>query len=337
MLFSVIVAVRNEKNHIKKCLEGIFSQDIKDKYEVIIVDGMSTDGTYEILKNMKKHKFTLLKNEKINAAAGRNRGIEKAKGKFIAFVDGDAIPKKNWLSNIKSAFESSDAKVAGVGGPDLLPEDSSEKEKCIGLVMTSPLARGGRINPSTQHTLSNEERSVGHIPTCNLCLKKSVLDEMKGFDETFAKGQDLELNHRIKKAGYTLLYSPKVVVVHYRKDSFRSFARQIYKWAKAKVAIIKKHGVEGFLSHVYLWPVYALIGLISSFILFWLLGLKSLFLWLFFIGLISYVGLIIGESIRLSKANKKKKLFKYAILLIPIVHGEYFLGVWNALFKKKIW
>jgi glycosyltransferase involved in cell wall biosynthesis len=338
MLFSVIIAVRNEEKYIKKCLEGVFSQDIKDDFEVIVIDGMSTDDTYKILKNLqKKYKFTLIKNEKINAAAGRNRGIEKAKGKFIAFVDGDAIPKKNWLSNIKSVFEPSKINVAGVGGPDLLPEDSSDKEKCIGLVMTSPLARGGRINPSTQHTLSVEERSVGHIPTCNLCLKKSVLDEMKGFDETFVKGQDLELNHRIRKAGYTLLYSPKVVVVHYRKDSFRSFARQIYKWAKAKVAIIKKHGIEGFVSHVYMWPVYAVLGLLLSLCLFWFVDLLAIFRWLFFIGCISYVGIVFAESMRLAITNNKKKLLWYAILLIPVVHGAYSIGVWNALIKRKIW
>jgi GT2 family glycosyltransferase len=316
----------------------VFSQDIKEDFEVFVVDGKSNDGTNELLKELqKKYSFYLLKNEKINAAAGRNLGIKQSKGNLIAFVDADAIPKNNWLSNIKSVFYSHDDTVAGVGGPDLLPEDSSEKEKCIGLVMTSPLARGGRINPSTQHTLSSKERSVGHIPTCNLCLKKSILDEMKGFDETFVKGQDLELNHRIRKAGYTLLYSPKVIVVHYRKDSFRSFARQIFKWAKAKVAIIKKHGIEGVVSHVYLWPVYAVFGLLVALGLFWFLSLLTVLVWLFFIGFIFYLGIILAEATHLTSVNKKRKLFWYTLLLIPIVHVEYFFGVWNALLKKKIW
>lgn len=338
MLFSVVIAVRNEKRYISRCLEGVFSQSIKDDFEVIVIDGMSIDGTYELLKNLQeKYAFTLIKNEKIYAAAGRNLGVQKAKGDFIAFVDGDAIPESDWLGNIKIVFDCHDNKVAGVGGPDLLPADSSDKEACIGLVMTSPLARGGRFNPSTQHTLSEEEQSVGHIPTCNLCLRKTVLDEMNGFDESFVKGQDLELNHRIKKAGYTLLYSPSVRVVHYRKTSFRSFARQIFKWAKAKVAIIKKHGIEGFVSHVYLWPAYAVSGLCIITGVFWFFNLLPVFIWLFLIGCISYMGIIIAEAARLSLSNKKKKLFGYTILLIPILHFEYAFGVWSALLKRKIW
>ncbi|MDG6218265.1 MAG: glycosyltransferase [Candidatus Thermoplasmatota archaeon] len=338
MLFSVVIAVRNEQRYMKQCLKGVFSQDINEDFEVFVVDGMSKDGTYELLKELQKtYAFHLLKNEKINAAAGRNRGIEQSKGELIAFVDADAIPKKDWLSNIKLVFDSHDETVAGVGGPDLLPENSSEKEECIGLVMTSPLARGGKLNPSTQHALSNEERSVGHIPTCNLCLRKSVLEEMKGFDEAFVKGQDLELNYRIKKAEYTLLYSPMVKVVHYRKDSFRSFARQIYKWAKAKVAIIKKHGIEGLVSHVYLWPLYAVFCLLAGLGLFWFVRLLPVFTWLFFLGCISYLGIVLGEATLLSLGNKKKKLFWYTLLLIPVVHIEYFFGVWNALLKRRIW
>jgi cellulose synthase/poly-beta-1,6-N-acetylglucosamine synthase-like glycosyltransferase len=338
MLFSIVIAVRNEHRFIKQCLEGVFSQDINEDFEVFVVDGMSTDGSYEVLKELQKtYSFHLLKNEKINAAAGRNRGMEQAKGELIAFVDADAIPKKDWLSHIKLVFDAHDETIAGVGGPDLLPKNSSEKEQCIGLVMTSPLARGGKLNPSTQHSLSEKEKSVGHIPTCNLCLRKQVLEEMNGFDEAFVKGQDLELNHRIKKAGYTLLYSPRVKVVHYRKDSFRSFARQIYKWAKAKVAIIKKHGIEGFVSHVYLWPVYAVLGFLVGFGLFWIIDLLVVFGLLFLFGCISYLGIIIGEATRLSRINKKKKLFWYTVLLIPVVHIAYFLGVWNALLKRKIW
>ncbi|OYT58645.1 hypothetical protein B6U81_07600 [Thermoplasmatales archaeon ex4484_30] len=117
---------------------------------------MSDDGTYEMLEKLqKKYKFILLKNPKKNAAAGRNIGIDAAKGDAIAFIDGDAIAAKNWLSSIKKAFETRNA--IGVGGPDLLPEDSGYKARVI-----------GRFNPSTQHAMMEKERYVEHIPTCNL-------------------------------------------------------------------------------------------------------------------------------------------------------------------------
>ncbi|MEA2053781.1 MAG: glycosyltransferase family 2 protein, partial [Candidatus Thermoplasmatota archaeon] len=284
MLISVVVAVRNEKQYIKQCIESLFSQDYAEKYEVIVIDGMSDDGTYELLEGLqKKYGFKLLCNEKKNAAAGRNMGIKEAKGEAIAFIDGDATASEDWLSSISKAFEKSN--VAGVGGPDLLPEDGNYKAKAIGLVMTSPLARGGRLNPSTQHVMDDKSRYVDHIPTCNLCLNKEVFDKVGMFDESFVKGQDLELNYRIRKAGYKLFYSPEIKVVHYRKQHIRQFTRQIYKWAKAKVAIIKKHGMHGLTSHIYLWPAYAIIALFLSLFISILLNLMNLFIPILFLAL----------------------------------------------------
>ncbi|RLF43815.1 MAG: hypothetical protein DRN29_09480 [Thermoplasmata archaeon] len=335
VFISVVIAVRNEKQHIAKCIESLFNQDY-DEYEVIVVDGMSDDGTYEVLQELqKKYDFKLLRNEKKNAAAGRNIGIDEAKGDAIAFIDGDAIAAKNWLSSIKKAFEKSNA--IGVGGPDLLPEDSEYKARAIGLVMTSPLARGGRFNPSTQHAMMEKERYVEHIPTCNLCLKKEIFDEVGKFDENFVKGQDLELNYRIVKAGYKLFYSPSIQVTHYRKQHIRHFARQIYKWAKAKAAIIKKHGMQGITSHIYLWPAYALIAFLLLFSFCLLFNLMQLFSLLLFLGLLFYSFIILFESARISNKYGDKKLFLYAILLFPLIHISYAYGIMIALMRKKIW
>ena len=334
--FSIVIAVRNEKEYIEKCIESLFNQDFDGKYEVIVVDGMSDDGTHEILQKLqRKYNFVLLRNPKINAAAGRNIGIKHAKGKFIAFIDGDAYAYKDWLSSIKKVFERVDAH--GVGGPDLLPEDASFKSKAIGLVMTSPLARGGRFNPSTQHTMMEEERFVDHIPTCNLCLKREVFDEVGLFDESFVKGQDLELSYRIRKAGHKLFYSPSVKVVHYRKQDFRSFARQIYKWAKAKVAIVKKHGLHGITSHIYLWPVYGLIAFFLLFSICLLFNSMQLFSFLLFLGLVSYLSVILFESTRIAKEYKEKKIFLYSLILFPTIHISYAYGVMAALLRRKIW
>ena len=336
MDISVVVAVRNEINYIEKCIESLFKQDFDGEYEVIVVDGMSDDGTYEMLEKLqKKYKFILLKNPKKNAAAGRNIGIDAAKGDAIAFIDGDAIAAKNWLSSIKKAFETSNA--IGVGGPDLLPEDSGYKARVIGLIMTSPLARGGRFNPSTQHAMMEKERYVEHIPTCNLCLKKEIFDEVGKFDENFVKGQDLELSYRIVKAGYKLFYSPSIQVIHYRKQHIRHFARQIYKWAKAKAAIIKKHGMHGITSHIYLWPAYALITFLLLFSFCLLFNLMQLFFFFLFLGLLFYSFAILFESARISKKYRDKKLFLYAILLFPLIHISYAYGIMAALVKREIW
>ena len=333
--FSIIVAVRNEKKYIEKCIESLFNQDYKN-YEVIVVDGMSNDGTYELLKDLqKKYKFTLLRNPQVNAAAGRNIGIKHANGKLIAFIDGDAYAYHDWLTSIKKTFEKSSA--IGVGGPDLLPEDADYKAKAIGLVMTSPLTRGGRFNPSTQHAMMKEENYVEHIPTCNLCLKKEIFDKVGLFDERFVKGQDLELSYRIRKANYKLFYSPSIRVIHYRKQSIKAFAKQIYKWAKAKVAIIKKHGMHNLTSHIYLWPAYGLITLTLFFLFCLVFNLMEVFISLLFLAGVLYSFVILFESARLGEKFNDKKLFLYALALIPIVHVSYAYGVMVLLMRRRIW
>ena len=203
--------------------------------------------------------------------------------------------------------------------------------------MTSPVARGGKLNPSTQHSLMDEEKNVDHIPTCNLCLKKEIFKKVGMFDEKFVKGQDLELNYRIRKAGYTLLYSPKIKVVHHRKHHMKDFTNQIYKWAKAKVAIIKKHGMNGLVSHIYLWPIYLIIAFILGFSLFLLIN--KIFVFFFFLLLIImfYVSVITLEAIQLSKNYKNLYLFPFAIILFPMIHFLYAYGVIAALIKRKIW
>ena len=336
MMISVVVAVRNEVNHIQDCLQSLFTQVYQEQYEVIVVDGMSTDGTYEKLtKLQEEYHFVLLKNEKFNAAAGRNIGITNSTGEIIAFIDGDAIAANDWLKQIQTTFEHTDS--VGVGGPDLLPPDSSRTARMIGYVMTSPFARGGRFNPSTQHTSSEEEKYVYHIPTCNLALKRKVFTTVGLFDESFVKGQDLELNYRIVTTGHKLLYSPNIKVVHHRKQYIKDFSKQIYKWAKAKVAIIKKHGMHGISSHVYLWPLYAVIGFFVFLGLFFLFHLLSVFLFLFAIGIFMYFSLIIVESGRLTWKYGEKQLFFYSIALLPILHISYAFGVIVASIKRKIW
>ena len=73
VFISVVVAVRNEVQYIEKCIQSLFSQNYKN-FEVIVIDGISRDGTYQTLEKLQEvHDFILLRNEQQNAAAGRNR------------------------------------------------------------------------------------------------------------------------------------------------------------------------------------------------------------------------------------------------------------------------
>ena len=334
MFISIIVAVKNEEKYVRKCIDSLLNQSYPaDKYEIIVVDGFSTDGTWAILQELKKRN-PLLKifRDPTNAAAGRNTGIRNAKGDYVAFIDGDAFADTNWLENISKTFDKVGA--VGVGGPDLLPSDSTYNSKAIGMIMASPLASGGRLNPSVQHVMSSRAEYVKHIPTCNLCLKKDVVEKLGYFDEVFVSGEDLEFNTRLTLAGYKLYHSPLIRVAHYRKRHIRAFARQIYEWAKAKAAIIKKHGMT---NPAYLSPVFVFAVLIILFLVALFLDKKLLFFLFFLLCVALYVLLIVLESIRIAHKNKDAHLFLYGLLLFPLIHASYTAGIFCGLLRRKIW
>ncbi|MDY0128997.1 MAG: glycosyltransferase, partial [Methanosarcina vacuolata] len=91
---SVVVGIRNEEKFIEECIESLLNLDYpRDSYEIIIVDGMSTDKTRDIVQ---KYPVKLLLNEKKNVAAARNLGVDNARGELVAFTDGDCKVDTQW-------------------------------------------------------------------------------------------------------------------------------------------------------------------------------------------------------------------------------------------------
>ena len=116
-LVSIIIPVRNEAGLLKNCLESISNLDYpKERIEVVIADGMSTDGTAEVAR---QYGARVVLNEKKTVSPGRNVAFKPAKGEIIAFTDADCIVDKNWIKNSLKYFD--DANAACVGGLTLPP------------------------------------------------------------------------------------------------------------------------------------------------------------------------------------------------------------------------
>jgi glycosyltransferase involved in cell wall biosynthesis len=335
---SIIIPVYNQAGLVLECVKSLVNQDYKN-YEVIFVDGLSNDGTWELLEGFKqKEKVANLRlfRKQGNAAAGRNFGIEIAKGKLCAFIDSDALASRDWLNKIAETFESQseESLLAGVGGINLLPEKSSYKSFVFYQLLGSPLAHGGKLNPSVQHK-REVEGFVGHIPTSNLAIKKSVFAKEGKFDESFDQGEDLELSTRLGLKGYKFFCSPKIKVKHYQRRSITKFLKQIYGWGKGKGLIIKKFGL---VNKAYLLPLFIIGGLIAIFALSILSNQLPLFSIILWVGLLSYASLVSTESARVASKHGDKTLFLYGLLLFPLIHLFSALGLFKGLtrhFKTK--
>ncbi len=104
--FSIIIPVFNGEKYIKECIESAVSQSFKGKYEIIVVNDGSNDSTTKILTEFKDEKLKIFNNKNSGPAFSRNFGIEKARGKHIAFLDSDDILDKDALQNFYDVWHS---------------------------------------------------------------------------------------------------------------------------------------------------------------------------------------------------------------------------------------
>ena len=220
---SVVVCSYNGARTIRRTCQGLLDLNYPD-YEVIVVDDGSVDATSAIAL---EYGFRVIRTENHGLSSARNTGFEAASGEYVAYIDDDAWPDRDWLMFLVHAFEVTSA--AAVGGPNVSPTDDSDEALAIAR------APGGPV-----HVLLDDSRAE-HLPGCNLALRRSVLEENGGFDPRFrTAGDDVDLCWRLLECGETIVYSPGAMVWHGRRRSVRGYLRQQRGYGRAEALLEQK-------------------------------------------------------------------------------------------------
>ena len=311
---SVVVGIRNEEKFIEECIESLLHLDYpQDSYEIIIVDGMSTDKTQDLVQ---KYPVRLLLNERKNVAAARNLGVENARGDLVAFTDGDCQVDPRWLKTLVSEMMNAPEDVACVGGPNLIFDTDPVFGRVVGHAQETFLGSGG----SAQSKNSTKKHYVSSLPNCNAMYKKNTIREAGYFDERFVVGQDGDLNYRISRIGYKFLYIPEAKVLHHRRGTLKSFSVRMFKYGMWMAELFKKHGEfvrwYAFLPSIaILFAVFSLIiSLVYTAPIVILLVLMALYFVLVFVSSIQVI------------YKMKSKYGLIALFVIPVQHVTYGLG-----------
>lgn len=227
---TVGVTVKNSAGGIKKCVDSLLALDYP-KFEIIITDAYSVDGTWEILQKYgKKIKAFRVSG---NVCAGRNAIIKSASGKLIAFTDSDCIVSKNWLKNLVKAFEKKD--VVASGGYVATPSGLNYFQNLIGREL--------------EDRYKNFPVEVSRLPFINICIrtdiaKKNLLDERLSFG-----GEDADFGYRITKLG-KMLYVPEAIVYHNHRATWTSFFKQQFSYAKYMPILYRKFANRAGGDHI---------------------------------------------------------------------------------------
>lgn len=237
---SIVIPTKNNADILERCLKSIVRLDYPpEKREVIIVDGHSTDATVEIGR---RYGCRVVLEDGGTIGYARQKGVEHARGTFIAFTDADCVVSQGWLSELLRHF--TDDGVAAVGGPNITPQDDTSFAKCVGAVLSYLSKPGARYGLK-----GGEVMEVYHNPTCNVMYRRDVLEECGGFDCTLITVDDEELDWRIRRRGYRILYTPSAVVYHYRKPTWKKFMRMAYTYGVGRMQAIRRHPEMGRWFH----------------------------------------------------------------------------------------
>jgi len=266
---SIIIAAKDAEKTIEKCIGSILGLDYKD-YELVIVNDGSADRTAEILKKYGQ-KIKIITNPfPLGPSESRNLAAREAQSEYLVFIDADCMVKKDWICQLLEGFKAYPF-AAACGGSQRLPDDASNFQKKTFLFMK-------KVGFITEYVKSGSEiKEVKHNPSCNVMYRREVLLKENGFLKGLWPGEDVELDYRLKKKGYNLVFNPGAVVYHYRQEGLKPFLKMMYRYGYAQGFLVRRHGLFRKLHFLPLFTICAVIFLFYAFS-------KSLFLGL---GLIS--------------------------------------------------
>ena len=316
---SVVMPSYNEEKFIAKAIESLVDNYFLKNCELIIVDGMSNDGTRDIVQSFIKKGFRirLLENEKKIQANGMNLGISEAKGEIIVRADAHCLYPPQYIKKCVELLERTEA--SNVGGR-MFPQGIKTDQKAIALAMTHPVGVG-----DARWHLGDFN---GYVDTVYLgTFWKKLFDEIGLYDTNCKTSEDAELNLRILKAGKNIYLDSSLKVTYFPRESLKKLAVQYFRYGRGRCYATLKHRKMTSLRQI--GPVFLVIGLFLSILLsFW----KPLFLLfplayliiLFFTSLLSW-----------SKQSVPLKQRLLAGLAFGIMHTCWGSGFSSGLISKK--
>ena len=313
---SVICPIRNEEQFIETCLMSLVSQSYPaEKMEILVVDGMSTDATRDIVKEIseKYPHVKLLDNPKQIVPAALNIGIRAAKGRYIIRLDGHAKADVDFVAeNVKLLAAG---KTECVGGP-IISVNESETGKVIAAAMSSSFGVGN----ARFRTGNNAEAYVDTVAFPGFLRK--VFDDVGLFDEAMVRCQDDEFNFRIRANGGRILLSPKIKSWYYPRTSFKKLWRQYFGYGFWKIRVMQKHPAQ------MSWRHFVPAAFVATLTALTVAGFWIPKLWY---GLLAILGLYIGASLGAAAKIRQKTpdlpLWKLlvAFYILHVAYGTGFI------------
>lgn len=221
MFISIIICTYNRAPLLKRCLQSLACQTVKsEQFEIIVVDDGSKDDTPKVCERMLRE-MPMMRYVSTGTNTGlgsaSNRGIGLARGECLLFTDDDCIPQKDWIKHMSATLTREHIVAGAVASPV-----SNYVKLCHNIAEFHPFMPGRKAGP------------VEFIAGANMGFRRSVLEELSGFQESHRAAPDMQFILRARLKGYRIYFEPGAVVLH---DHSRTTLGSIFKYSLQHAAI----------------------------------------------------------------------------------------------------
>jgi len=327
---SIIIPCFNEEKTIKKLLAAIYDQSyLRSHLEVVIADGMSTDGTRQQIESFAKShmdlRITVVDNQRRIIPAALNLAIQNAQGDIIIRLDGHSVPFPDYVEKCVAELESNRGEVVG-GIWEIRPGRDTWVAESIAIAASHRLAVGDAHYRHTQKPAFVDTVPFG-------AFKRDLVTKLGFFDETLHVNEDYEFNTRVRESGGKIWLNPQIQSVYYARGTWGSLVKQYWRYGFWKSIMLRRY------PHSLRWRQALPPLFVFSLFSLALLG----FLWRGFhitlgLEILIYTFALIITSINSAWKHRRALLIfglPLAIVCMHVSWGSGFLwGMINGLFHK---
>ncbi|HEX9504201.1 MAG TPA: glycosyltransferase family 2 protein [Patescibacteria group bacterium] len=246
MDLSVIIITYKERELLKKCLESVFASKTDYKFEVIVTDSNSQDGSVEMIREQFPQAKVLDNQKNLGFSKGNNVAIKQANGRLILLLNADTTVKPDTFDTSVKYMDAY-PEVGALGAKVMLL--SGELDKACRRKFPNPVNSFLRLfglKKFSDYNITSpidQEVEVDAIMGAYFLVRKSVIDQVGMLDEEFFMyGEDLDWCWRIKEKGHKIMYYPKAEIMHYKYGASKTLPLRTIKWAHTAMKIFyRKH------------------------------------------------------------------------------------------------
>lgn len=324
---SYVMPVLNERDYIEGAISAVLSQAYAGEQDLVLALGPSSDGTNEIVERLARAdaRITYVHNPHTDIPVGLNLAIAASSHPIVVRIDAHSELAAGYTTRAVDTLERTGA--ANVGGI-MHANGKTPFQAAVARAYNSRFGLGGASYHAGGVEGPAESAYLG-------VFRRSVLAEVGGYDESLRRGEDWELNLRIREAGHTVWFDPGLRVTYWPRENWRKLARQFFTTGVWRGELVRRHPRSTPIR--FFAPPLLVLAFIASFIgatlqitgaIHW--GKLSLLAFAVHAGLLAYILLLIwiGLVHENGKSWKDRWLF---ILVLPTMHLS-----WGAGFLRGI-